>query len=94
MADEDDLVKSAEVHCPAQHSHVLLAIRGVQSSHGFVSEQSFVTNAFALPHVVDGNAQQADEKACYSVILSGSEESRQFRTKQLQRSFVACGSSG
>ncbi len=31
---------------------VLLAIDGIQSAHRFVSEQCFVTNAFALPHVV------------------------------------------
>jgi hypothetical protein len=38
--------------------------------------------------------EQANEKARYSVILSASEESRQFRIKQLQKSFVAAGSSG
>ena len=57
MADEDDLVESTQVHGPAQHAHVLLAIGGIQSSHRFVPEQRFVTNAFTLPHVVDGDAQ-------------------------------------
>ena len=94
MADKDDLVESAKIHSPAQQAHVLLAIHSIQSSHRFVPQQRFVTNAFSLPHVVNGDAQQVDEKACYSVILSASEESRQFRINQLQRSFVACGSSG
>jgi len=57
MADKDDLVESAKIHSSAQHAHVLLAIDSIQSSHGFVPEQSLVTNAFALPHVVDGDAQ-------------------------------------
>jgi hypothetical protein len=29
----------------------------IQSSHGFVPEQRYVTNAFALPHGVNGDAQ-------------------------------------
>ena len=57
MADEDHLVESTKIHSPAQHAHVLLAIDRIQSSHGFVPEKSFVKYAFALPHVVDGNAQ-------------------------------------
>jgi hypothetical protein len=57
MANKDHLVKSAKVHSPAQHAHVLLAIGSIQSSHRFVPEQRFVTSAFALPHVVDGDAQ-------------------------------------
>jgi len=57
MADEDDLVKSAKIHCTAQHAHVLLGIGGIQSSHGFIPKQSFVANPVTLTHVVDGNAQ-------------------------------------
>jgi len=57
VADKDDLVESAQVHGPAQHAHVLLAIGSIQSSHGFVPEQRFVANTFALAHVVDGDAQ-------------------------------------
>jgi hypothetical protein len=57
MADKDDLVESAKIHGPSKHAHVLLAIGSIKSSHRFVPEQSFVANAFALPHVVDGDAQ-------------------------------------
>ena len=57
MADKDDLVESAKIHGPSKHAHVLLAIGSIESSYSFVPEQSFVTNAFALPHVVDGDAQ-------------------------------------
>ena len=57
MADEDDLVEPAQVHRPAQHAHILLSIDSIQSSHRFVPEQRFVTNALALPHVVDGDAK-------------------------------------
>jgi len=57
MADKDHLVESAKVHGPAQHAHVLPAIYGIQGSHSFVTEQRFVLNAFALPHVVDGDAK-------------------------------------
>jgi hypothetical protein len=57
MAGRDDLVESAKIHSPAQHVHVLLAIDGVQSCHCFVPGQRFVTNPFALPHAVDGDAQ-------------------------------------
>jgi hypothetical protein len=47
----------SQVHSSTQHAHVLLAIGSIQSSHRFVPEQRFVTSAFALPHVVDGDAQ-------------------------------------
>lgn len=57
MADKDDLMESAKVHRPSQHSHVLLAIDGIQRAHRFVAEKSFVTNALTLSHVVDGDAQ-------------------------------------
>jgi hypothetical protein len=57
MADEYDLVKTAKIHGPAEHTHVLLAICCIQSSHRFVPEKSFVMNAVTLPHVVDGDAQ-------------------------------------
>src|SRR5271157_5073731 len=57
MADEDDLVKSPQVHGTAQHADVLLGVGSIQSTHCLVPEQSFVTNAFTLPHVVDGDAQ-------------------------------------
>ena len=57
MAYEDDLVESAKIHGSAQHAHVLLAIYGILRVHRFVAEKCFVTNAFALPHVVDGDAQ-------------------------------------
>ena len=57
MADKDDLVEPAKIHSPVQHAHVILAIGSIQSTHGFVSEESFVTSAFAVPHVVDGDAQ-------------------------------------
>ena len=56
MAYEEYLMEPTEVHSPAQHAYVLLAIDSVQSSHCFVSEQRFVTNALTLPHVVDGDA--------------------------------------
>jgi hypothetical protein len=36
---------------------ILFAVGNIQSSHRFVAEQGFVSNAFALPHVVDGDAQ-------------------------------------
>jgi hypothetical protein len=49
MADKHNLVEPALVHRPPQQAHVLLAIDSIQCSHGFVPEQSFVTNAFALP---------------------------------------------
>jgi hypothetical protein len=57
MADKDNLVESAKVHGPAQHAHVLLAIDGIQRSDRFIPEQRSVTNAIAMPHVVDGDAQ-------------------------------------
>jgi len=57
MADKDDLVESAKVRGASKHAHVLLGIGSIQSSHGFVPEKSPVPNAFALPHVVDGDAQ-------------------------------------
>ena len=57
MADENHLLERAQIHGPAQHAHVLLAFVSIQISHGFVSEQSLVTNPFALPHVVAGDAQ-------------------------------------
>jgi hypothetical protein len=57
MADEDHLVESAKIHRPAQHAHVFLAIGSVKASHSFIPEQSLVPNAFALPHVVGGDAQ-------------------------------------
>ena len=50
-------MESTKVDRPAQHAHVLLAIGSIQGSHRFVPEQRFVTNAFTLPHVVNGNAQ-------------------------------------
>jgi hypothetical protein len=57
MADKDHLVESAQVHRPSQYTHVFLAIEGIQSAHRFVPEQCLVSNAFALLHVVDGDAQ-------------------------------------
>src|SRR5208337_5602751 len=57
MANEDNLMKATKVHGSTQHPHVLFGVGGVQCTHGFVPEKSFVTNAFALPHVVDGDAQ-------------------------------------
>jgi len=57
VADKHDLVKSPKIHSPAEHAHVLLAFDSIQRSHGFVPEQGLVANAFALPHVVDGDAQ-------------------------------------
>ncbi len=57
MAAEDHEMESAQVHRPAQHAHVFLAIGSIQRSHRFIPEQRLVTNAFTLPHVVDGNAQ-------------------------------------
>ena len=57
MADKDDLVESTKVHGPAQHAYVLLAMGSIQSSHRFVPEQRFVTNALNLPHVENGDPQ-------------------------------------
>jgi hypothetical protein len=57
MADKDDLMEPAKVHGPAQHANVLLAIDSIQCSHRFVPEERFITNAFALPHVVACDAQ-------------------------------------
>ena len=57
MANEDNLMKATQVHSPAQHADVLPAINGIQSSHRFVPEQRFVTNALNLPHVENGDPQ-------------------------------------
>ena len=57
MTSCPELVKIPQVHRPAQHAHVLFCVGSIQGSNRFVSEQRFVANAFALPHVVDGNAQ-------------------------------------
>jgi hypothetical protein len=51
------LVEPTQVHSPAQHAHVLLAIDRIQTAHRFVQELRFVTNALTLPHVADGDAQ-------------------------------------
>jgi hypothetical protein len=51
------LVESAQVHRPAQHPHILLRVRGIERSHRFVPEQSFVTTTFALSQVIDSHAQ-------------------------------------
>jgi len=57
VADKCDLVEPTQVHSPAQHAHVLLAIDRIQTAHRFVQELRFVTNALTLPHVADGDAQ-------------------------------------
>jgi hypothetical protein len=44
-------VEPAQVHGPAQHAHILLAIGSIQCSYRFVPELSFQANAFTLPHV-------------------------------------------
>jgi hypothetical protein len=51
MAREDNLIEPTQVHGPAQHAHVLLAIGCIQRTYGFVSEQCSVTNAFAPPRL-------------------------------------------
>ena len=57
MAYEEYLVKASQVHGPLQHAHILLGVGDVQGAHHFVSEQSFIANTFALPHILDGDAQ-------------------------------------
>src|ERR1019366_4088277 len=57
MTNEDNLMEAPQVHGSTQHAHILFGVGGVQCTHGFVAEKSFVTNALTLPHVVDGNAQ-------------------------------------
>src|SRR5208283_1170230 len=57
MANEDNLMEATQIHGSTQHPHILFGVGGVQCTHGFVPEKRFVTNAFALPHVVDGDAQ-------------------------------------
>jgi hypothetical protein len=56
----------------ARRSIGLLAIGSIESSRSFVPEQSFVTNAFALPHVLDGDAQ-----------VDGSIDQNEVATRQL-----------
>ena len=50
-------MEATQVNGPSKHTYVLLAIGSIESSHRFVPEQSFVTKASALPHVLDGDAQ-------------------------------------
>src|SRR5208283_4534463 len=57
MANEDNLMEATQIHGSTQHPHILFGVGGVQCTHGFVPEKSFVTNALTLPHVVDGDAQ-------------------------------------
>src|SRR5947208_2159051 len=57
VADKDHLVERAQVQRTAQHADVLLGVGSIQSSHGFVPKQGLVSDALALLHVVDGDAQ-------------------------------------
>jgi hypothetical protein len=57
MANKDDSVDSTKVHGPRNIRTYSSPMAASCAPTVFVPEQRFVTNAFTLPHVIDGDAQ-------------------------------------